>query len=199
MLGVFLLGLLSPGPDFAVVIAQSLSGGRLCGIRTALGIAFGLCFHISFCVLGLSFVLEQSPEYFIWLKKIGGFYLIYMAYTLWKNHRDKDQIESIEDQRTFSIHSSFFRGFWTNILNPKATIFFVLIFSTMIPSLVEQKYLWIYGFTMVVLASIWFCTVAWFLNLSVLQKSLEKALPMIQLGTAFFLFFFGCSAVLFSS
>lgn len=65
---IFLIGVLaalSPGPDFVVVMKNSLGIGRKYGVVTAMGVACALIVHITYTVLGFTIILEKMPVYFI--------------------------------------------------------------------------------------------------------------------------------------
>ncbi len=50
---VHLLAVASPGPDFAIVLRESVSNGRHAGIWTALGVGSGILLHVGYCLLGI--------------------------------------------------------------------------------------------------------------------------------------------------
>ena len=58
----------SPGPDFALVLKQSIQKGRNNALVTSAGIAAGILVHVSYCVLGVAIVISQSPTLFAVLK-----------------------------------------------------------------------------------------------------------------------------------
>src|SRR3954449_8055528 len=94
---IFLIGILaalSPGPDFVVVMKNSLGIGRKYGIATALGIASALIVHITYTILGFSIILEKSPVIFNVIKIIGAAYLLWLG---WQGIRSKAQSESFQD------------------------------------------------------------------------------------------------------
>ena len=58
---VHALAVASPGPDFAIVLTQSLAHGRRPAVWTSVGIGCGISIHILYCLLGLGFLLANSP------------------------------------------------------------------------------------------------------------------------------------------
>lgn len=146
---IFIVGILaglSPGPDFFVVMKNSLGFGRRVGIATALGIALALIVHISYTVLGFTYIMEKTPSLFITIKLLGAFYLIWLGY---QGIRSKPNTEGIQETqkmnegKTFS--KGFVEGFLCNVLNPKAALFFLSIFSQFISSDTKEWIRWIYG------------------------------------------------------
>ena len=69
----------SPGPDFAVVLKQSVQYGRHNALWTSAGVGAAILLHIAYCVLGVALVLTQSPSLFMALKYIAGAYLAYLG------------------------------------------------------------------------------------------------------------------------
>ena len=69
----------SPGPDFAVVLKQSVQHGRRNALWTSAGVGVAILLHIAYCVLGVALVLTQSPVLFMALKYIAGAYLAYLG------------------------------------------------------------------------------------------------------------------------
>jgi threonine/homoserine/homoserine lactone efflux protein len=79
---VFLVGLLagmSPGPDFFVVLRNSLRFGRHIGVATAIGIGSALMIHITYTVLGFAFLLHQHPALFRLVQGLGALYLFWLG------------------------------------------------------------------------------------------------------------------------
>ena len=68
---VHLLAVASPGPDFALVLKQSLSRGRHVAICTSLGIGSAILLHVSYSLLGLGLLLRESETWFNAVKYAG--------------------------------------------------------------------------------------------------------------------------------
>src|SRR5580700_10080824 len=73
------LAVIAPGPDFAVVVKNTLTHSRRAGIITALGISCGVLFHMSYCLFGLAFMIKTNPLLFNIIKYIGCGYLVYIG------------------------------------------------------------------------------------------------------------------------
>lgn len=127
---VFLVGVLaalSPGPDFVVVMKNSLGLGRKYGVVTAVGVASALIVHITYTILGFSIILEKSAVIFNLIKLAGAIYLLWLGY---KGIRSKSYSENsnevrVEKKLQTSIGQGFREGFLCNLLNPKAPLFFL--------------------------------------------------------------------------
>ena len=56
------LAVASPGPDFAMVVRQSLAFGRGAGVWTAAGIGAGIWFHVAYGLFGLAWLTQRYPQ-----------------------------------------------------------------------------------------------------------------------------------------
>lgn len=156
-----------PGPDFAIVTKNTVTLGKVGGLKTAAGTSCALLIHTTAAVLGLSTVIAKSALLFSIFKYIGAIYLIYLGVkTLWS--LKKKEMSASEDHNiegNFSNTSCFKQGFLTNILNPKVAIFFLTFFpqfvdagsNTFIPFLIM-------GVTYAVLTAIWFILYVYLMN-----------------------------------
>ena len=157
---IHLVALVSPGPDFVVACRNSLLYSRTIGIYTAVGFGLGICVHISYAVFGLSWLIANNELIFTVIQYLGAFYLILIGIqSLWS-------FQSQIGQETPAVSSriSPFRavriGFITNVLNPKATLFFLSLFSTMLNPTVGELTLIVIAVLLVVTTIIWFSLVA---------------------------------------
>lgn len=160
---VHLLAVASPGPDFAIVVRESVSNGRHAGLWTAIGVGCGILVHVSYCLLGIGLIVSQSIMLFNLLKYLAAAYLIYIGIrALRAKPADPLQAQQMLDALVPAVtaRSAFVRGFVTNGLNPKATLFFLSLFTLVIspqtPLLVQAGY----GAYLAVATALWFCAVA---------------------------------------
>jgi threonine/homoserine/homoserine lactone efflux protein len=79
--GITLLVMISPGPDMVIVMRGTVVGGRAAGLQTSLGILAGNLVHITYCVLGIGWLISQSIVAFSILKYAGAAYLVYLGLT----------------------------------------------------------------------------------------------------------------------
>lgn len=147
----------SPGPDFALVLKQSIQKGRKNALVTSAGIATGILVHVSYCVLGVAIVISQSPTLFAALKYLAAAYLAYIGVMALRAKPTTQQSEQLlEHTQPESMVKAFSRGFLVNALNPKATLFFLSLFTLVIsvetPILIQAGY----GLYMAIATLIWF-------------------------------------------
>lgn len=157
---VHTLAVISPGPDFAIVIRQSISQGRKTAIITSLGIAAGISVHILYTLLGIGLIISQS-EIALMTTQIGGaLYLTYLGINLLRSQKPTNSETLIINNNASSYKRAFIMGFMTNLLNPKVTLFFLAIFTTIVsidtPLFVQT----IYGIWIALSTALWFSSVS---------------------------------------
>ncbi len=159
------LAVISPGPDFAVVVKQSVSHGKQVGRNTALGVGAAILIHVGYSLLGIGILIRSSETLFSLMKYAAAFYLIFLGINgIRSKANKKDTIEKMVKEKVAIENSKFwpsFRtGFLTNGLNPKATLFFLSLFTVAInpntPVMIQVGY----GFYMALMTAIWFIFVA---------------------------------------
>ena len=113
---------LMPGTGVIYTITTGLFSGRQASMAAALGCTAGIVPHLCACVLGLSAILHMSALAFQILKFAGVAYLLYLAWSLW---RDKSALEFNKPMHKKGLFQIILKGFLVNILNPKLSIFFL--------------------------------------------------------------------------
>lgn len=130
VIGVTALAMISPGPDLVIVTRNTLLGGRAAGLTTSLGILAGNLVHITYCVLGIGWLISQSIVAFTALKYAAAAYLVALGIlSLVSARRPDPQPGAVRREHR---HSMFLEGFINNVLNPKGTLFYLGVFSVVI-------------------------------------------------------------------
>jgi len=121
------MGAISPGPSLAVVIRNTISGGRAQGVMTGIGHGIGLGIYAFIAVMGLTSVLFRNENTFLILQWAGAIFLIWIAFNMITN-------KTSESSTTYdgSGRRGFIEGFMIAFLNPKILVFFMAIFSQFI-------------------------------------------------------------------
>ena len=128
------LGAISPGPSLIIVIKNSKVGGFSSGVMTSVGHGLGVGVYALGAVLGLAFVSNNFPTFFLMADWLGASFLLYLGINVWISSFKKTGAQ------TFSLldrnRNNFLEGFAIAFLNPKIAIFFLAIISQFIvPSL----------------------------------------------------------------
>lgn len=114
---------ISPGPDLAFILAQTVARGRIAGCAAMIGIWTGAFCHVIFAVVGLSAVLAASAMLFSIVKWTG---VVYLAWLGLKAFRSKGSLLSVPaGDRLLRPARVFVQGILVDLLNPKVAIFFI--------------------------------------------------------------------------
>jgi RhtB (resistance to homoserine/threonine) family protein len=157
---VSLVAVVTPGPDFALTLRNSLAYSRRAGLYTAVGVATGNLVHATYSLIGIGAVISKSILVFNILKWVGAAYLIYIGFKSLKTRRMAVSAENVEQQRDLKRWTAFRIGFLGNLLNPKATLFFLALFTQIVQPSTPMFVQAVYGVTVAVVALFWFAVVA---------------------------------------
>lgn len=124
------LGMISPGPDFVLIVKNSLSYNRKLALFTCLGVIMAIFVHMSYCVAGIAVIITATPWLFNTLRYAGAAYLIWLGIkALLTKESTITYISKSTNKQLISTKTAFMQGFLCNLLNPKATLFFLAIFT----------------------------------------------------------------------
>jgi len=192
---IHLLAVMSPGPDFALIVKQSLSHGRKIALATSIGIGTGILFHIFYCIVGIGLIISKNPYIFNIIKISGGLYLIYIGYKSIVSIFNQT-LEDAANASKLSFYNAFFEGLMTNILNPKATLFFLSLYTFIINEQPEIYIQILYGTWMSLATATWFCFISILLTNSLILKPINSFANIIQRMTGVGLILIGIRLIL---
>ena len=180
-----LLAVMSPGPDTAIIFQQSFAKGRKSGILTALGIGTGIFLHCLLAISGISILLYSTEEARFIIKILGASYLVYVGFrSLFPQKDSKPKVTSSVLTHPFLI------GLITNILNIKAFLFTVSLFS-FINLQPDSLMSWIYLFYFPVITAAWFSFVSYALTHEALGDIFDQYNHKIQFTSSVFILLLG--------
>ena len=162
VVAITFFAVISPGPDFAMVSRNSLLLSRRTGVLTALGIAAGVCVHVSYTLLGVGLLIQQSLWLFNLIKLAGAAYLIFLGIKMLRAQPATG--EEMASQPALSSLGALRTGFLTNVLNPKTTIFIVSLFMQVVQPQTPLAVQLGYGAFIVLAHALWFSAVALFFS-----------------------------------
>jgi threonine/homoserine/homoserine lactone efflux protein len=129
------LGAMSPGPSFILVARTSVAVSRRDGLAAAVGMGVGGVLFSVIALLGLLTILTAVPLLHLTLKVLGGTYLLYLGYRIWRGARQPLVLESTPLQgRPTQAWRSFVLGLVTQMSNPKTAIVYASVFASLLPS-----------------------------------------------------------------
>ena len=181
-----LFAVVSPGPDFILVSRQCLRYGRRIAIWTSLGIAIGILFHVALSLTGLSILLQNQPDLFWYIKLLASLYIGYLGIVSLVSKSSNKLVEDATGQAGNQLRSVT-TGLLTNVLNPKALIFFITVFAVTINKETGIFVKSLLGIYMSVATFIWFALVSILLTNKKAIERFKKAIPLLEKVTGLFL------------
>lgn len=172
--GVWVVMVISPGPDFAVTVQYATARSRRDGLLVALGITSALSIWIVGSMAGMGVLLTHVSWLVTIIRALGALYLLYLGVRTWlQAHRPSAQPVSITKMQHGL--SAWRVGFLTNISNPKAVAFFSSLFVVLLPA---NPPLWVQATSVVLMLGIavcWFCIVACLFSLKPIRHAYSRA------------------------
>lgn len=201
---IALITAITPGVDFIVVMRNSLVFGRKSGVYTAIGIGLAIWVHVAYTVAGLAVLIEQSTFLFSVIKYLGALYLIYIGISALRASfalspaTDATSDESISELNDLeqSPLQALKQGFITNVFNPKASIFFLSIFTQIADATAPTWMQLTCGGIISVTVTLWFCSVASFFTRPVLLAKFNRIKHLIERASGILLLGLGIKIAL---
>ncbi|PVZ66369.1 LysE family translocator [Pelagibaculum spongiae] len=157
VIGICLMGAMTPGASLAVVLRQSLYQGRAAGVITSISHAVGIGVYATASLLGLGLLIVKSPILFVAIKWLGAAYLVWMAINAWRfAGQSKVNLESTSQQ----LGNPIKQGLAISLLNPKVILFFLALFSQVAGDQLDLQTKALYASTAVVIDGAWYTLVA---------------------------------------
>ena len=128
--GAITLGAISPGPSFLLVARTAVARSRFDALAAALGMGLGGVLFALAALLGLHVVLIAVPWLYLVLKLVGGAYLIYIGYAMWRGARKPVQLD---DAAANGHPRTFWLGLLTQVSNPKTAVVYASVFAALLP------------------------------------------------------------------
>lgn len=155
-----------PGPDFAIITKISIFDGKKPAQLAAIGVTLGMCIHTILAMLGLSAIVASSATLFSIIKYAGAAYLFYVGISeLIKSAGIKNRVSETVSNEKSPANSKcaqyFYAGFLTNVLNPKAILYFMVLYPQFInPSAPLATQFLEMGIISAVICLVWYIIVA---------------------------------------
>ena len=179
---ICIMGAMSPGPSLAIILRNTLSGGRTQGIMSGIGHGLGITFYAVVAVSGLIALFNTIPNFFSVAQIAGSFFLIWLGGKMIISFFKKDYAANENMSSNNSAHQGFLEGFLIAILNPKIAAWLLALFSQFVQPdavLAEQ---FVLVSTVGVIDASWYCLVAFIASSGRLVKGLQKNASRIDLG-----------------
>ena len=199
------VALISPGPDFAIMVKIATQQSRSTAIAAAVGISIAILAHTILSLTGVSLLIKSSHTLYLLVQIVGASYLAWMGFGALRaglailakrkasastNAGTNVDALSADVEGTASIagglggamsqKQGFLTGLYTNLLNPKALVFFLTLFSALITPSVTTSTKIAAAILLLSLSLAWFGFVAVMLSKAQVQLKLQRLTPIID-------------------
>ena len=173
------LALISPGPDFLLVIRSALRNNRRHAVGVALGIALANGIYIVLCMIGVGAAIAHSMWLMFLLKIIGGVFLLYVAYGALRAKRSDYAFitqtpQNAQQKATPSFWAEFFLGIASGLSNPKNIVFYLSLFSVVLTPQISMGLTVALGVWMVLLVFVWDAMIIFVLSQNKVRRAFGK-------------------------
>jgi RhtB (resistance to homoserine/threonine) family protein len=171
----FGISVIIPGADFAMVLKQSIAHGRRAALFTSGGVATAILVHGTYTLLGVGVIVGQSILLFDVLKFAGALYLLWLGISALRGPSPQPPANlDAPPSGSISDFAAFGQGFLTNLLNPKAVLFFLALFTTLVSAATPGGIKVFYLGTMSVMLFSWFALVSLFFTTARVRQGFFK-------------------------
>ncbi len=192
---ICILGAMSPGPSLAVVVKNTLAGGRSEGVKTALGHSFGVGLYAFATAAGLAVLLAGSPWLFTMVQWLGAFFLAWMGFkSLFPGMPGSSDSAGAETEPSYQM-GGLRSGFLTAFLNPKLAIFFAALFSQFVSAQAGFGEKILMAITAGVIDALWYLVVVMFLSHSRILDGLRQNTGILNRAFGILLLFLAIRVV----
>lgn len=193
------VALISPGPDFAIMVKIATQQRRNTALAAAAGISVAILAHTILSLTGVSLVIKSSHILYLVVQIAGASYLAWMGFSalrsgmaMWRkplasvdeanNNVQETSVDNVSKTRVIpmSQRQGFLTGLYTNLLNPKALVFFLTLFSALITPDVTASTKLVSAVLLFVLSLAWFGLLAVMLSKAQVQLKLQRLTPTID-------------------
>ena len=158
-----------------MAVRNSLVYSRRTGVWTAVGFGAGIAVHILYSLAGLALLISRSILLFDALRLLGAAYLVYLGTRSLVSKAGGLEIGEPEKRPDIPPWAALRIGFLTNVLNPKATLFFLSLFTLVIAPDTPAPVLGVLCVILIGNTMLWFSLVAVFLTQPRIRGMLAKS------------------------
>jgi threonine/homoserine/homoserine lactone efflux protein len=194
------LALLSPGPDFVLIVKSAIKNDSKDAIGVALGITFANAVYIGLCLIGVGSILAASAPIMITLKIIGGLFLMYLGIQALRARKDAyDQFQVAQSTHSNIPKTTFLKeftaGFLSGIFNPKNLLFYLSLFTVVLTPEISFVFKLGLGIWMTVVVFVWDTAVIFLLSTRKVRAKFTQVAYYIDKATGALLGVIGLTIV----
>ena len=172
------LALLSPGPDFFLVVGHAVRRGLRGAIFICLGIAAGNAVYIIAAIVGGT-AIKQTPAFYRIMEITGAVFLVWLGGMLIRSARRSTSL-TIRESSPLPPIKQLFVGFGSAILNPKNAIFYLTLMTVIIGPQATLAQQFFSGTWMVLLVFGWDAALAAVIGHAKTQRTIERKIPLVE-------------------
>jgi len=182
-LAVYLFAIISPGPNFILVVNSALSGSRRTGLMTALGVATGSGLFGLAGLLGIIVLIQALPNFAVLSRLVGGGYLLWLGIGMIRQGRrgngaaGRDKSVAVSPPNALAAWRI---GLFTNLTNPKAWAFYIALFTVVISPGFQFWHKVLLNLSMFFISFFWYSFVAYTISSPRFRPTFQKVQPSIQ-------------------
>ena len=186
---VFILGAMSPGPSLAVVLRNTMVGGRRQGVMTGIGhgIGFGIYAFLAAAGIATALSLHESTEMIL---KWGGIAVLVWLGAMFLRTSRNEPSEDIDENHGPSGGTGFVQGFAIALLNPKILAWMLALYTPFIEADISNQTLFGMGLLGMTIDGTWYISVATFLTTGDSVERLRAKASLIDAAMGMLMFFF---------
>ncbi|MEM7094314.1 MAG: LysE family transporter [Actinomycetota bacterium] len=180
--GLTVAALISPGPNFVLITSRAMASGRRLAIASAGGVALGTASHAVLGIAGFGALLRSNSWIFTTAKLLGAGYLFWIGFkslrSVWRTRRTavaRPAQAAVSSADQLGVRRAVLDGWLTQMSNPKTTLFFLALFTTVVPTDASAATGVAVVATIVGLALVWYTVVATAFSLAAMRKAYRRA------------------------
>jgi threonine/homoserine/homoserine lactone efflux protein len=179
--GVFVIGVVSPGPNFMVVARRAVANGRAEALAAMLGVVAVSLIWAASSLFGLSVVFKLFPWTRLLLKILGAGYLLWAGLRLWRHAGSPlPAVATAGPGARHSLWRAFRAGLATNLANAKSIAFYTSAFAAAAPSPDKTETLWASLALVLAISLGWYGFVAVALSTGAIGRAYRRAKGVIE-------------------
>ena len=175
---ICIFGAMSPGPSLAVVVQNTLSGGRLQGVITGISHGFGIVIWAGLTAGGIGLLITQQPALFNGMRYAGAALLVYLGVRSLRSTAGAAEVLQVSSRAASA--SAARDGFLIAIMNPKIALFFLALFSQFVRPEAGMAEKAIMAATAGVIDALWYIIVAMVLSHSIILERLRARARLLD-------------------
>lgn len=205
LLGLWIAGIVTPGPDVLVILRNAFLGSRNKAMLTALGVMIGNIAWITLSLTGVTVLINQNHVLKLIIQIGGALFLAWMGYSSVRSaqasrqeqrrhpgtvsesaHHAAQQIPEgagggVLSARHLTPFRAIIQGIITNLSNAKAIVFFIALFATVVPAHAQWWESLLVAAMLFFVGLAWFCAVAWVGSVPSLAAKFQQNNVMVEL------------------